>query len=282
MITDSAASLPPNATDELGISVVPMSIVIGDDVHSDSEMDPAQLIRKAANHLVTTSAPSPGAYLEALEQLAGRPVLVATVARDMSSSYEAAVTAAAYVDGRRVAVVDTETAAGGQGLVVMAAARAARAGGSLDEVVATVRDVVARVHLLASLDGLDHLARSGRVPGLAARAGRSLGLRAMFEFSRGRVRHLLPARTLDGAITRIMAACRADTRPAARLRAIVLHAEVPRAAGSLVVEVRKLAPDAEVYAAPFSSVMVAHTGPGLVGLAWWWQPHPQSGSDPAP
>jgi DegV family protein with EDD domain len=282
VVTDSAASLPANAADELGISVVRMTIAIGEDVHPDGELDPAQVIQRTANHLVATSAPSPGAYLETLEELAGRPVVVATLARAMSASYESAVTAAACADGGHVDVVDTETAAGGQGLVVIAAARAAGAGGSLEEVVAAVRDVAARVRLLAFVDQLDYLARSGRVPGIAARAGRLVGVRAMFEFSRGRVRRLLPARTVDGAVARIIAACRADAQPATRLHAVVLHAEAPRATESLLAAVDQLAPDADVYAAPFSSVMVAHTGPGLAGLAWWWEPPAQSGSDAAP
>jgi DegV family protein with EDD domain len=275
VVTDSAASLPPGTVQELGISVVPMTIAIGGCTHLDGELEPAEVVRMAAHRHVTTSAPSPGAYLEAFEQLAGRPVVVATVARGMSTSYASAVTAARCFGAGRVAVVDTETAAGGQGLVVIGAARAARAGNDLDAVVAAASDVAARVHVLAFLDQLDYLARSGRVPGLAARAGRSLGARVMFELSRGRVRRRMPARSLESAVTRIAAACRADARPGARLHGVVLHSDAPLASESLMANVQRLESDAEVCATPFSAVMVAHTGPGLAGLAWWWEPPPQ-------
>ncbi len=278
VVTDSAASLPPGARDELGIGVVPMAVVIDDHVYADPQLTPAELVRRAARVPVSTSAPSPGAYLGTLAELRGRQVLVMTVARGMSASYESAITAAGYTEDGHVAVLDTETAAGGQGLVVMAAARAASAGGNLEQVTAAARHAAGRVHLLAVLDQLDFLVRSGRVPGIAARAGRSLGARAVFELSRGRVRSRRPARGIDNAITHIVESCRADGQPTGRLHAAVLDAESPRAAEMLMAAVHSLAPDADVYAAPFSSVLVAHTGPGLAGLAWWWEPQVPSRS----
>ncbi len=275
VVTDSAASLPENEVRDLGIQVVPMTIAIGDDVYPDGGPRPVEVVEKAARRRVTTSAPSPGAYLQTLEALGGRPVVIATVARRMSASFQSAVTAAAYGEAGRVDVVDTGTAAGGQGLVVMAAARAARSGSSLEEVTRVARHVAARVRLIAFLDQLDYLAGSGRVPGIVARAGRSLGVHAMFEFARGHVLRRRPARTVGGAMVRIVAACRADAHPGARLRAAVLESGEPRAAEALSALVHELAPDAELYVAPLSSVVLAHTGPGLTGLAWWWETEPQ-------
>ncbi|MGH8987615.1 MAG: DegV family protein [Acidimicrobiales bacterium] len=278
-MTDSAASLPPSAIESLSITVVPMTIAIGDDVHNDGKLEPAEVLRRAAHLRVTTSAPSPGAYLETLEHLAGHPVLVATVARGMSASYQSAITAAGYARSGDVAVVDTQAAAGAQGLVVIAAARAARAGSTLQEAIAAARRAAARVRLLAVVEQLDFLAGSGRVPGIAVRAGRSIGLCAMFELSGGHVRPRRPVRSVDAAVARIVTACRADALPTARLRAVVLHAEAPRAAHLLFTHLHELAADADAYTASFSSVLVAHTGPGVAGLAWWWEPPPRSGHE---
>jgi fatty acid-binding protein DegV len=55
------------------------------------------------------------------------------------------------------------------------------------------------------------------------------------------------------------------------LRAAVLQAQAADQAERLLTLVVGAQPDAEIFAAPFSSVMIAHTGPGLVGLAWWWE-----------
>jgi fatty acid-binding protein DegV len=63
--------------------------------------------------------------------------------------------------------------------------------------------------------------------------------------------------------------------PGGRLHVAGLHASADADAEALVKRVRdELTPDAPAteLILEFSPVMVAHTGPGLVGLAWWWQP----------
>ena len=107
---------------------------------------------------------------------AARPTsLVLTIASAMSASHDAAAVAARDV-GEHARVVDTMTAAGAQALVVLAAARARRrrrCRSTTSSRVAT--DVAARVRLVATVPDLEHLVRSGRVPGIAGWAGRTLG-----------------------------------------------------------------------------------------------------------
>ncbi|MGB7051581.1 MAG: hypothetical protein WBG41_08435 [Acidimicrobiales bacterium] len=55
------------------------------------------------------------------------------------------------------------------------------------------------------------------------------------------------------------------------LHAAVLEAQAAEAAARLRTLVVGAEPQAQVFEAPFSSVMIAPTGPGLVGLAWWWE-----------
>jgi DegV family protein with EDD domain len=283
VVTDSAASLPNGAAERLGIVTVPLTLVLGGLVYADGDLDPDELMARSARDSVSTSSPSPGEFLKALatateHEVSDAQVLILTVSSAMSATYEAALAAAAQVDDVEVQVVDTRTAAGAQGLVVMAAAELARAGAPLLAVMERAERVSAQVRLMASLSNLDHLARSGRVPGVAAKAGRSLSVRAMFEFAAGRARPRLPARSERGAFDRIPAALM-QSRPSqpgksggeVTLRAAVLQAQAPDQAARLKGLVTEAVPDAEVFESSFSSVMIAHTGPGLVGLAWWWE-----------
>lgn len=279
VVTDSAASLPAGAAERLGIVVVPMTLVLGGIVYADGDLDPSEVVARVGRESVSTSAPSPGDFLKGLAAAtegaeSGGRVVALTVSSSMSASYEVAHTAASYVDDAEVRVVDTRTAAGAQGLVVMAAAELARTGASLDEVTAKAQQVAAQVRLMAALSNLDHLARSGRVPVAAAWAGRSLGVRAMFEFAAGGVRPRRPARSDRGALDRMVGAmlqARPATPAGAVLHAAVLEAQAPESAATLRAMVVEAVPAAVIFEAPFSSVMIAHTGPGLVGLAWWWE-----------
>jgi fatty acid-binding protein DegV len=120
----------------------------------------------------------------------------------------------------------------------------------------------ARVRLVATVDSLDHLVRSGRVPGIAGRAGRGLGLNPLFEFRRGHPRPLRPALSRQAALDRMVAALLNSRVAGARLHVAALHAGAPAPAARLLEQVR-----AEVDPA---TAFLVHTGPGLVGLAWWW------------
>ena len=171
-------------------------------------------------------------------------------------------------------VVDTMTAAGAQALVVLAAADAARAGEALDDVVLRAEDVARRVRLVATVPDLDHLVRSGRVPGIAGRAGRALGINPLFEFRGGHIRALRPALGIDAALDRIVSRYERTRVDGARARVAVLHALAPERAERLRARVDPGDGSVDAFLGEFGAVMVVHTGPGLVGLAWWWDtPH---------
>jgi DegV family protein with EDD domain len=199
IVTDGAASLPTDLAAECGVAVVPMWLNLeGHEVReSDCSLDD---VLRAEN--VTTSGPSPGEFEQAFTTMLGDDgVVVLTIAASMSSTYQAAALAAKEL-GDRVRVIDTTTAAGAEGLVVLAAARAARAGGDLDAVEAAARHAMSQVRLVATMPSLDHLVRSGRVPGIAGWAGRHLGINPLFEFRAGEVHALRPALSSDAAIER--------------------------------------------------------------------------------
>ena len=174
------------------------------------------------------------------------------------------------VDGP-VRVVDTETAAGAEGLVVLAAAVRAHGG-----VRRSTRSRPPRCTCASGcawwprVDSLDHLVRSGRVPGIAGRAGRGLGLNPLFEFRRGHPKPLRPALSRQAALDRMVAALLNSRVPGARLHVAALHAGAPEPAERLLEQVRAEIEPATAFLGSFSPVMVVHTGPGLVGLAWWW------------
>jgi fatty acid kinase fatty acid binding subunit len=308
VVTDSAAALPADLVARLGIRVVPLWLVIGDERHRDGDIALDELVSRFSEP-IATSAPSPGEYATVIaEARHDGPVLVLTVSARMSSSFDAAVLAAklvaddaANVAGRGptaspervpaavgddlgegvapdeesgVTVLDSGTAAGAQALVVLAAANAAAEGGSLPAVVAAAERVAARVRLTATVADLERLARSGRVPEAARWLGDRLGVRPLFEFRDGRARPLRPAFSAPVARERIVARCVADApgrdATTGRLHVIVLHALDPEAAADLTARVERLAPTS-CLVGPFSPVMVAHTGRGLAGLAWWWE-----------
>jgi DegV family protein with EDD domain len=269
IVTDSAAALPADLVRAHGIAVVPMWLMVRGVPEPEGQRPLDELVREGD---VTTSAPTPGEFETTIKEADahGGGVLVLTIASSMSATHQAASVAAQAVGGP-VRVVDTATAGGAEALVVLAAAEAARAGASLDDVEARARSVIDCVRLVATIPTLDHLVRSGRVPGVAGWAGRRLGINPLFEFRSGKVRRLRPALSREAALDRIVALVHRSRPARSRLHVAALHALAVETAHELLARVSELERPTTAFVGEFGPVMVVHTGPGLGGVAWWWE-----------
>jgi DegV family protein with EDD domain len=261
VVTDSAAALPSELARERSIAVVPMWLTFDGTAVHEGDMSLDEVLTRSD---VKTSGPSPGEFAAVIDEK-----LALSIAAEMSSTHEAAVIGARAC-GDNVRVVDTRTAAGAEALVVLAAADAAARGESIDAVVAAAEQAIPEMRLVATLPSLEHLVRGGRVPNIAGWAGHVLGIAPLFEFRNGHARPLRPALGTEVAYDRILSRWRRDRVPGAELHVAALHANAPTDAQRLLDRVREQAEPTMSFIGEFGTVMVAHTGPGLVGLAWRW------------
>jgi DegV family protein with EDD domain len=276
VVTDSAASIDPGLPGVDRIAVVPMQVEIDGRPLAETDLSAdavGEMLTGPVPPRVSTSAPAPGAFLRAIEATDdGDGVVVLTVSSRMSGTHSAAALAARMTD-RRVEVVDTGTAAGAEGLVVLAAQAEAAAGGSLEAVVKQAALAAARVRMVAEVGDLRPLARSGRLPARVARLGASLGVRPVFQYRGGSVSPLRPVRSERGAREALLSAWEGSAkRERGTLHVTASYGSDRDAAEQLVDEVRHRAEPATAYVARFGPVMVAHTGPDILGLSWWWEP----------
>lgn len=268
VITDSAAALDVAVAAEHGVTIVPIRVVVGGVAHRDGDVPLAEVIERVSDG-ISTSGPPPGAFLEALHG-ADEGAVIVTVAGALSSTLVAAGIAAGRVP-TDVRIIDSGTAAGAQALIALRAAAVAAAGGTLDEVEVAARRVAARARLLGTLETLDFLVAGGRVNHVFGRLARRLGVRPVFELSSGKIKRLRPAFSSAGGQRRLIGEWRRSRVPGARAHVIALHAMAEPAARSLMETVRSECDPATALVSEFGAGMVVHTGPGLVGLAWWWE-----------
>ncbi|MGH9030175.1 MAG: DegV family protein, partial [Acidimicrobiales bacterium] len=268
VITDSAAALDPALARDHGVVTIPMQLEIGGEPVTESEI-PLEKLVASLDSGVQTSGPPPGAFAQAIEEHAcDDGLVILTVGQRLSSTYQSAVAASKMAaDSGSVRVVDTGTAAGAEGLVVIAAAEAASTGASLDEVEARARDIAERVRLVAAVEQLTYLAKGGRVPAVAAKAGDRLGVRPLFELSRAHIRPLRPAFSSEGAVDQILGHWRRSRHDGAPLHVAALHALRQEDAETLLAKVSAEVEPVTSFVGTFGPVMVAHTGPGVIGLA---------------
>lgn len=274
VLTDSAAALPDELARSRNVTVVRSNLTLGDTTVPDGDLPLDQLLELLPDG-VSTSVPTPAQFREAVGTCLDthERAVVLTVAAEMSTTFDSARLGCEPL-ADRVRLVDTRTAAGGQALVVLAAARAAADGGDVEEIEAEAVRVAGRVRLMSAVGSLAHLLskQRGRIPNVIRNAGSRVRVVPLFEFREGRVRPRRPALTREAAFQRIVEACHRDQSPHGRLHVAALHAAHPEDAARLLERATHGQPVEEQFVAPFSTSMIVHTGPDVRGLAWWWEP----------
>jgi DegV family protein with EDD domain len=222
----------------------------------------------------TTSSPSPAAFLEALQQAAegSDSTLCIVVAAQFSATADSASTAIGELrqshPDHQVVVMDSESAAGGQGLIATAALRQAEAGAPLAAVLEAGERVRDGVRLLAFVDTLYYLWKGGRVPRLAHAGASLLKLKPTFELHRAQIATVARPRTGRRAVDKLVQLM-ADRVDGARVHVAVMHAASEEGADALHDRITREFDCSESYVAEFSPVMGAHIGPGMLGVAFW-------------
>ena len=273
VVTDGGAAMPPQLVEEYEIVVVPFQLMWeGETLRDGIDITPTQFYRRlrTAKSLPTTSQPLAGDFVCLYGELSGDAEAIASihVAQEFSGTYNTALLAAKQAAIIPIEVIDSRTATMGQGFLVLEAARAATKGASLSEVVARVKRLVPKVHVLATLDTLEYLRRSGRVPILKASLGSMLDIKPVFDLYDGQARLYAQVRSRKRAV-QIMVEAIPKTAEKGGLHIAVLHADALGEAQELKAQILSRFHPAEIYVAEFSPVMGTHTGPGLLGITFY-------------
>jgi DegV family protein with EDD domain len=273
VVTDSTANVPADLVQRLDIRVVPILLALNGQTFRDGvDITSGEVyhLQRTSKILPTTSAPSVGDFLRIYAAAAkdASGILSVHLSPTLSAIYSVAVTASQLVDGVPIRHLDCHTAAMGQGFVALEAARAAAAGADLDAVEARAKEVAGKMNLLATIDTLEYLHRGGRIGGAAALVGTLLQIKPVLYVADGHVDVFAKPRTKSRAIRLMLEEVvkQADNR---LLHAAILHADVPEEAEALRQKVIEQSDCAELYITELTPVMGAHTGPGVLGIAFW-------------
>jgi len=262
LVTDSTSYLPPGLADALGITVVPLHVVIDGRDHAEPDLDPHEFYRllREGGPAPTTSQPPPGVFLAAFEATGADRVLCLTATASMSGTHQSAVLAAGMASVP-VDVVDSATISGGLCLLVLEVARSLQAGASHDELLALATSLAGRVSSTWSSDTHTLLAAGGR---FADDVPDGVPVLALDD---GGVRVLGSARSTDQAITLQADVIRAALA-ASPSRVTVGHGDVPELADALeraLVGADGLLGLDRYVVGP---VVGAHAGAGNVGASY--------------
>jgi len=276
VVTDSSADIPPKIAVELGITVVPLYIRFGDQAYRDGvDINADQFYRELDKTRVfpKTSTPSPGDFIDTYTRLAAETDSIISI--HLSPRYSSAINSAGiakdYVpEGCRVEIVDSKSVSMGCGLAVMAAAREALTGASLEDVLRVVDRAIRHTRIIGMITDIRFLlsGRRLRLPGehlFLGKLGSILRFKLIGEiYEAGQVRGRAMYFSEKKALNKLEQCL---TEFPSFNEIAILYAQKPEWAQKIADRVTSLFPAAKIYQTPLSGATGMHGGPKALAIA---------------
>ncbi len=277
ILADSIACLTPELVRQYQLRIVPLNIHFNGTVYRDgvdiTSDEAYRLLQKAPEYFASSPA-SVGEYLSAYREAASQAesILCITLSSRLSTLYNMANVA--REDARRelprthIEVLDSKTAAVGEGLIVVAAAQAAAEGRDLTGVTKVAEAVRDKVSVIGVMETIRYIYRTGRVPRVTARLGSILNIKPVFVVEDGVVHVAALSRTREQAIKKALSLMKKKVG-ANPVHVAVAHANVPEEGEKLKQQISAGFDCVELWLTDFSPIMGYATGAGVLAVAFY-------------
>jgi DegV family protein with EDD domain len=271
IVTDSCADITKEEAEKHKIIVVPAYLRFGEKVYRDGvDIDRDEFYRMLMTSSVhpNTAAPSPGDFAQAYEEAAQEAdeIVSIHVTSKHSAVYDAALVGKEIAEkkGCRIEVIDSKGVTMWQGLVAIAAAKAAEAGCNLNQVVGKVHEAIRKMRILALLDTLKYVVKGGRL-GKAVSAVTAieslLNVKLLITLREGEIRPAGLVRTRSKGIDRLLNCIKS----AVNIEELaIVYSTTLDDAQALVEKVRSLFPNIVLRVARLGPALGVHAGPGAL------------------
>ena len=270
IITDSLGDIPSDLAEELGITVIPINVIFGNINYRDGvDLTTEQFYDKLAASKIypATIVPPLGSFADTYDKVAEETgdIAVITSSNKLTASYDTALLARERMKKKcRVEVIDSLSAIMAQGLIVMAAAKAAQAGARLDKILEGVRNNIPRAHTRMAFGTLEYLRRGGRIGKAKTFLGTVLKVSPILGIRDGEVYPFAREHSRARAIDYLYDFADGFTK----IEGIgVEDATTPDEADELAHRLQSRFPGETIYRSRVSPVVGAHVGPRVLGVA---------------
>ncbi len=274
IVSDTTTGLTRELADKYDIDLVPQRVIFGaetlrDGIDISNEVFLQRL--KMSKLFPTTSQPPAGDFVEIFKRHldAGHEVLCITVSSLLSGTYNSAEAAKQQLGSDRIRLIDSKHIATAEALIVIEAARMARAGRPMAEIVARTEKLITGMRLDFVLDTLENLVRGGRATRIQGAVGALLNIKLLLTIEDGRIEQLEKVRTKAKAVGRLREIVDAAVKGKPGAMVGVVHTGLHAEAEALAREFRAAynLDECLVLAAP--PAIAAHAGAGALGAAYY-------------
>ncbi|MBO8162342.1 MAG: DegV family protein [Brevibacillus sp.] len=274
ILTDSAADIGESYRQPLGIEMVPLKVMFGEDSYLDGVTIRAEdFYVKLKNSAVvpTTSQPSPAEFAEKYKEIVDRhgsdvQIIGIFLSAVLSGTYQSAVIAKSMLDGDiDITLIDSRKASFAHGIVAVEAARAVQAGKSKQQVLDLIARLLDEIQVYFMVDTLEYLQKGGRIGKASALLGSLLNIKPILTLdSSGTVAPFERVRGSKKALNRMLEELKAYAKEDP-VKVAVVHADSRDAASALMERIKTEFRVTESFVTDIGPVIGTHAGPGTMG-----------------
>lgn len=273
VVTDSTSDLSKQQIKELNIKLLPLKVIYSDRQYIDRvTIQPEEVCANFDKEIPTTSMPSPGEAVELFKQLASEgytDVISIHISSGLSGTYQMIKAVAQQVkDIINVEVVDSKALSLGLGFLVLEAQKLVDSGKSFEEVVTRVRELQQKGKVFFVVKTLEYLRKGGRIGYVAGTIGEMLNVKPIISINEeGKYYTYQKVRGRKKSLDKLVEIIK-EYAAGKNIRAAVMHADTEEEAQ--YVKEKLTQPNIDIIGfGQISPVMVVHSGPGLLGVAFY-------------
>lgn len=186
IVTDSSITIEPELAKYLNITIVPLTVMIDGVVYSDANLKEGEFLQlmKSSKNLPKTSQPPVGVFAEVFEDLSAEDVQIISIhmSHALSGTVEAARQGATLAKAD-VTVVDSSFTDQAMKFQVVEAAKMAKAGANLEEILEKLEEVKAKTELYIGVSTLENLVKGGRIGRVTGLISSLLNIRVVMQMT---------------------------------------------------------------------------------------------------
>jgi len=271
VVTDGDAHLDPQLTRQLNITVVPLSVQVGEEVYLDryGERNEELLARMARERMrPSITGPGPGDFRQVYEQLTRSTdsILSIHTSAQLSQVFDSArVAAEAFLGRCDIIVMDSESTSQGLGILAREAAKMAQEGLDLGEIVRHVRGMIPRIYVVMFTDSLDYLERSRRISKSQCILGTMLDIKPFLSIEEGEIIPMEKVRSRDKGLDKLVEFAGEFTA----IEEMIILQNTPYPTDEtlqLRERLESFFPDKSFSVLVYGPILASHVGPDGLGL----------------
>ncbi len=274
IVTDSSTYIPDTAMVGLDIAVIPLWLIWEGESFLDTiDIDPETFYQRLskARSLPTSSQPTVEEFITFYRKVSVDcdAIVSVMVSSKISGTITNAKAAMARLPELELYLVDTYSSSMGAGHVVLAAAREAARGGSIEDVIAAAEEMREKINFIFVVDTLEYLHKGGRIGGAKRYLGTALRVKPLLEFRNGQIEAMEQVRTKKKALERLLDIAEERLEGIPMSEGSVVDINCPELGDAVADMVMRRFSPGILHRSGVSPVVGTHVGPGAIGFAFY-------------